>query len=159
MISCTYYTLDTFGGPCKTCMMEHFWENSSQVQSLVVYEKRSIADVDRVLSKPHVQSQEVRHWENGKFNDTTKISKPMNSLWCFYCKIWTYFTPFSSVSIFDFEHMLAWIIQVFIWSESVRNDAFLEKAILKIKSEIKRVIRLQNVCLNCPRINTNPFAE
>lgn len=73
-------------------MMEHFWENSSQVPSLVVYEKRSIVDVDRVLSKP--QSQEVRHWENGKFNGTTKISKSMNSFWCFYCKISTYFAPF-----------------------------------------------------------------
>ena len=138
-------------------MMEHFWENSSQVPSLVVYEKRSIVDVDRVLSKP--QSQEVRHWENGKFNGTTKISKAMNSFWCFYCKISTYFTPFSSVSIFDFEHMLAWIIQVLSNLNLSRTMLFLKKAILKIKLKIKRVILLQNVCLNCPRIYTNPLAE
>ena len=138
-------------------MMEHFWENSSQVPSLVVYEKRSIVDVDRVLSKP--QSQEVRHWENGKFNGTTKISKSMNSFWCFYCKISTYFTPFSSVSIFDFEHMLAWIIQVLSNLNLSRTMLFLKKAILKIKLKIKRVILLQNVCLNCPRIYTNTLAE
>ena len=32
---------------------------------------------------------------------------PFTSFWCFYCKLWTYFTPCSSVSIVNFEHVNA----------------------------------------------------
>ena len=31
----------------------------------------------------------------------------LTSFWCLYCWLWAYFTPFSSVSIVDFEQMLA----------------------------------------------------
>ena len=32
------------------------------------------------------------------------------SFWCFYCYLWTYLTPFSSVSIVDFEQVnVSWV--------------------------------------------------
>ena len=31
----------------------------------------------------------------------------MMSVWCLYCELWTYFTPFYCVSIVDFEHVNA----------------------------------------------------
>ena len=30
----------------------------------------------------------------------------MASFWCIYCQLWTYFTPFSCVSIVNFEHVI-----------------------------------------------------
>ena len=38
------------------------------------------------------------------YNKDTR-TKPMKSFRCLYCKLWTYFTPFSSVFIVDFEHV------------------------------------------------------
>ena len=48
------------------------------------------------------------------------------SFWCFYCYLWTYFTPFSSASIVDFEQInVIWEVKlnpiqcratwIFIW--------------------------------------------
>ena len=31
----------------------------------------------------------------------------ITSFWCLYCSLWTYFTPCSSVSIFNLEHVIA----------------------------------------------------
>ena len=34
----------------------------------------------------------------------------MTSFCCFYCCVWTYFTPFPSVSIVEFEHVnVSWV--------------------------------------------------
>ena len=38
---------------------------------------------------------------NHKNTRTTSLT----SFWCFYCKLWTYFIPFSSVSIVNFEQI------------------------------------------------------
>ena len=35
------------------------------------------------------------------------IYLPMASFWCLYCLLWTCFTPFSSVSSVNFEHVIA----------------------------------------------------
>ena len=36
------------------------------------------------------------------------IRKTLMALfWCVYCQLWTYFTPCSSVSIFNFESVIA----------------------------------------------------
>ena len=34
----------------------------------------------------------------------------MASLRCLYCLLWTYFTPCSSISIVNFEHIITWAI-------------------------------------------------
>ena len=39
----------------------------------------------------------------------------LTSFWWFYCKLWTYFTPFSSVSIVYFEQMLLRFLE-YVWS-------------------------------------------
>ena len=34
----------------------------------------------------------------------------LTSFWCFYCQLWTYFTPFSSTFIVDFEQVnVSWV--------------------------------------------------
>ena len=40
---------------------------------------------------------------NNKDTRTTSIT----SFWCLYCKLWTYFTPCSCVSIVNFAHVIA----------------------------------------------------
>ena len=52
------------------------------------------------------------------------------SFWCFYCWLWTYFTPFSSVSIVDFEQAnVNWVKKSqykkpahYFWSIRIRCD-------------------------------------
>ena len=38
-------------------------------------------------------------------NNKDTRTTPMKSFWCLYCYLWRYFTPGSSVSIVDFEHV------------------------------------------------------
>ena len=38
-------------------------------------------------------------------NNKDTRTTPMKSFWCLYCYLWRYFTPCSSVSIVDFEHV------------------------------------------------------
>ena len=40
-----------------------------------------------------------------EFNNKNTITTSLTSCWCFYCKLGTYFTPFSNVSIVDFEQV------------------------------------------------------
>ena len=42
-----------------------------------------------------------------KVNNENIRTTSMTSFWCFHCKLWTYFTPFSSVSIVNFQHVIA----------------------------------------------------
>ena len=36
-----------------------------------------------------------------------KVSNRNTRTWCLFCELWTYFTPYSSVSIVNFEHIIA----------------------------------------------------
>ena len=40
-----------------------------------------------------------------KVNNKNTRTTSIKSFWCFSCYIWTYFTPFSNVSIVDFEQV------------------------------------------------------
>ena len=40
-----------------------------------------------------------------KINNKDIKTKSMTLFWCLYCKLWTYFTPSTSVSIFDIEQI------------------------------------------------------
>ena len=40
----------------------------------------------------------------------------MTPLWCLYCKLWTYFTPFSRVSIID--------LNKYMFAENAVNSVF-----------------------------------
>ena len=42
-------------------------------------------------------------WNLFKVNYRDTRTASLTSFWCLYCKLWTYFTPFSSVSNVDFE--------------------------------------------------------
>ena len=42
-----------------------------------------------------------------KVNNKETRTTPMALFWCLYCYLWTYFTPCSSVSIVNFEHVNA----------------------------------------------------
>ena len=44
------------------------------------------------------------------YNKNTRTTS-LTSFWCFYCLLRAYFTPFSSVSIVDFEHAnISWVM-------------------------------------------------
>ena len=52
----------------------------------------------RILTNTH------NAWNMFKANNkNTSWTTTMTSFWCLYCSLWTYFIPFSSVSIVDFE--------------------------------------------------------
>ena len=42
-------------------------------------------------------------WNIFKVNNKDTRTTPLASFWCLYSKLWTYFTPFSMVSIASFE--------------------------------------------------------
>ena len=45
-----------------------------------------------------------------KVNNKNTRKTPVTSFWCFYCQLWTYFTPFSGVSLADFEQVhVSWV--------------------------------------------------
>ena len=67
-------------------------------------------------------------WNMFKVNNKDIKTTPMASFWCLYCKLWTYFTPCSSVSMVNFEHVNAgrvnetdWIIAISINKETINN--------------------------------------
>ena len=46
-----------------------------------------------------------------KVNNKNTGTTSLTPFWCFYCKLWTYFIPFSSVSSVDFEQVnVNWVI-------------------------------------------------
>ena len=51
-----------------------------------------------------------------------KTTERRSSFWCLYCYLWTYFTPFSSVSIVNFEEVNAgWDHLKFFWRPTSTN--------------------------------------
>ena len=49
-------------------------------------------------------------WNIFKVNSRSTRTTPLASFWCFQCELWTYFTPFSGVSIVDFEQVnVRWV--------------------------------------------------
>ena len=42
-----------------------------------------------------------------KANNKDTTTRPSALFWCLYCYLWTYFTPCSSVSIVNFERVIA----------------------------------------------------
>ena len=84
----------------------------------------------KVVSKPNLHTQVVLKAEKRKTGNggtdfmlqkalfwnklTTKETKLMTSFWCLYGWLWTYFTPFSSVSTVDFEQVSpCWVCKKF----------------------------------------------
>ena len=49
-------------------------------------------------------------WNVFKVNNKDARTTPMAFLRCLYCLLWTYFTPCSSVSIVNFQHIITWAI-------------------------------------------------
>ena len=60
-----------------------------------------------VFQKP--QKPSVNHFlvQGHCYVEVWVCSVSMTSFWCLYCKLWTYFTPCSSVSIVNFEQVNA----------------------------------------------------
>ena len=70
---------------------------------------------------------------------TLTIKTPLASFWCLYCYLWTYFTPCSSVSIVNYEHIIAgWvahrIISIGLKCKSFRVNSIAVSSILKRNS-------------------------
>ena len=60
----------------------------------------------------------------------------MTSFWCFYCKVWTCFTPFSSVSIVDFEQ---------------KKNVFTNKCIEGIADQTENIADLEKLETQSPK--------
>ena len=61
----------------------------------------------------------------------------ITSFWFLYCSLWTYFTPCSSFSIFNFEHVIAdwdrdgnWAVSVMLWANSNKSHILFRMASL-----------------------------
>ena len=55
---------------------------------------------------PLIESTSLKNYQQQQKN-----SNDVNVFWCLYCQLWTHFTPFSNVSIVDFEQAhVCWII-------------------------------------------------
>ena len=50
-----------------------------------------------------------------KVNNKDTRTTPFASFWCLYCQLWTYFTLCSSVSIVNFEHVIAGWVIIHLW--------------------------------------------
>ena len=59
-------------------------------------------------------------------NKNTKMTSMM-SFWCFYCSLRTYFTPFFSVSIVDFEQVNVSWERINFLSGSITNQGKYQK--------------------------------
>ena len=89
---------------------------------------------------------------NNKNNRTTSLTL----LWCFYCQLWSYFTPFSSVSIADFEQVnVSWE-----WVDGKKyhqiqkfND--LVRSIFRILTYFSVVLKLQKDSLQLLKLSTS----
>ena len=63
----------------------------------------------------------------------------LTSLWCLYCWFWTYFISFSSVSIVDFEQMLAGLGRKHCWTSTNKNYATLSYTTFLPKSKRQKL--------------------
>ena len=63
-------------------------------------------------------------------NKNTRTTS-LTLFWCFYCHLWTYFTPFSSVFIADFEQSNV-SSNVFTFKRKVLCDMLLENQHVKV---------------------------
>ena len=57
-----------------------------------------------------INKRNTKMWNMFKVNDKDTRTTPMPSFWCLYRSLWIYFTPCSSVSIFNFEQVIVdWV--------------------------------------------------
>ena len=47
-------------------------------------------------------------WSMLKTRTPSERTASLTSFWCLHCQLWTYFTPFSTVPIIEFEYGLVW---------------------------------------------------
>ena len=88
-----------------------------------------------------------------KVNNKNTRTTPMASLWYLYCQLWIYFTSCSSISIVNFDHLIAgWAVagrlllsiylakkQLVFWRSLLIDEFFPQKRTSKILiSNIKR---------------------
>ena len=67
-----------------------------------------------------------------KVNNRKTRTTLMTFFWCFYFQLWTYFTPFSSVSIVDFEQESVSWDALHKMERSSCSQVFYRTALLKI---------------------------
>ena len=80
-----YWVADFRGLRIKTCFLFRFWSAPAGIY----------------LLKVNTRNTRIRYEICSEL-----IIKTMASFWCLYCKLWTYFTPCSSVSIAKFEQVI-----------------------------------------------------
>ena len=105
----------------------------------------------RLLPQPVVTSSKLaienynKVWNMFKGNNKDTRTTSMVLFWCLYCQLSTYFTPFSSVSIVTFQHVIAG------WSVYHHYDYYINNVIVLIKCFFASAIQL---LLNIKKRNT-----
>ena len=91
---------------------EHLWRPSFGNWKIACWKPWQTIQLTNTCSKSTLEALE---------KDVILPSLP--SFWCFYCWLLTYFTPFSSVSIVDFDKVnVNWAL--FMNTTSLQSDAF-----------------------------------
>ena len=81
--------------------------NSIQSQLIIICSKSTRKTLEKV-------------WNMFKVNNKNTRTASLMSFWWFYYQFWTYFTPFSSVSIASVMFAGVWFLGMFIWGELTR---------------------------------------
>ena len=85
-----------------------------------------------------------------KVNNKETRTKPVASVWCLYCKLWTYYTPCSGVSTVNSEQVNAGWIQAELkahkLSSIILDGSFRERA--KIKRYVPQGLLISRLFFN-----------
>ena len=81
------------------------WLRGSSVKRItkIIYKQNNQRPTQHVFVQSQQQKFSKKVWNMFKGNNKDTRTALLTSSWCLYCQIWTYVTPFSSVSIDDFE--------------------------------------------------------
>ena len=93
------------------------WENAiATLLNLNILVKSSWGFLANVyLFKVNNRNSRKKVWIMLEAINKNTRTMSITSFWCFYCKLWTYFVPFSNVSIVDFEEVnVSWVSSVLV---------------------------------------------
>ena len=113
----TGYFYDVFLTLLVTQSRQNMTFYTFSLSILTTYWSQLFMDTTQVrftCSKTIIETLAKKVWNMFKVNNKNTRTTSLASFWRFYCLLWTYFTPFTSVSINDFEQvMLAGYLHVF----------------------------------------------
>ena len=106
--SSIFYAITCVRWSCFWCIQYIWvwstWKNLSSNVFIADFKQVNVCSANIYLFKSTIETLR-KVWNMFKGNNKNIRTTSMMSFWCFYWKLWTYFTPFSSVSIVEFEQV------------------------------------------------------